>query len=41
MGLGQFDEAKKYYESLRTIGKNSAADQFLKKLNDAQERDLR
>ena len=41
LGLGQFDEAKECYESLRTLGKNSTADQYLKELNDAQERDLR
>ena len=39
MGLGQFDEAKKCYESLRTFGENSAADCYLKKLASAQERD--
>ena len=39
LGLGQFDEAKECYESLRTLGQNSAADQYLKKLSDAQERD--
>ena len=39
LGLGQFDEAKECYESLRTLGQNLAADQYLKKLSDAQERD--
>ena len=39
LGLGQFDEAKKCYESLRTLANNSIADQYLKKLNEAQERD--
>ena len=39
LGLGQFDEAKECYESLRTLGQNSAADRYLKKLSDAQERD--
>ena len=38
-GLGQFDEAKECYESLRTIADNSAVDQYLKKLDEAQERD--
>ena len=41
MGLDQFDEARECYESLRTLGKNSTADQYLKELSDAQERDLR
>ena len=39
LGLGQFDEAKECYESLRTLADNSAADQYLKNLNEAQERD--
>ena len=38
-GLGQFDAAKESYESLRTLGDNDTADSYLKKLNDAQERD--
>ena len=41
LGLGQFDEAKECYESLRELGENSAADQNLKKLDDIQERDIR
>ena len=40
MGLGQFDEAKECYESLREVGENSAADQYLKKLHDTQEKDI-
>ena len=39
MGLGQFDEAKKCYESLRTFGENSTADSYLKQLATAQEGD--
>ena len=39
MGLCQFDEAKECYESLRELGKKSAADQYLKKLHDIQEKD--
>ena len=39
MGLGQFDAAKECYESLRTFGDNTTADSYLKKLDDAQERD--
>ena len=39
LGLSQFDEAKECYESLRTLADNSVADQYLKKLNEAQERD--
>ena len=39
LALDQFDEAKECYESLRTLGQNSSAEQFLKKLNDAQDRD--
>ena len=38
MGSGQFDEAKECYESLRELGENSAADQYLKKLYDTQEK---
>ena len=38
LGLGQFDEAKKCYESLRPLGENSIADHYLKKLHEAQER---
>ena len=39
LGLGQFDAAKESYESLRTLGDNTAADNYLKKLCDAQARD--
>ena len=39
LGLGQFDEAKECYESLRTLADNSAVDQYLKKLDKAQKRD--
>ena len=39
MGLGQFDEAKECYESLRELGGNSIADQYLEMLREAQERD--
>ena len=39
LGLGQFDEAKKCYESLRSLGEKPAANQYLKKLQKAQERD--
>ena len=39
MGLGQFDEAKKCYESLREFGEDSTANSYLKKLAAAQERD--
>ena len=38
LGLGQFDEAKECYESLRELGENSTADQYLKKLHDTQEK---
>jgi len=41
LGLGQFDEAKECYESLRELGENFAADQNMKKLHDIQERDIR
>ena len=37
MGLGQFDEAKECYESLRELGEKSCADLYLKKLAEAQE----
>ena len=39
LGLGQFDEAKECYESLRKLGENSAADKYLKKLQEAKERE--
>ena len=38
MDLGQFDEAKECYESLRKLGENSTADRLMKKLSEAQER---
>ena len=38
MGLGQFDEAKQCYESLRELGEKSSAENYLKKLAEAQER---
>ena len=41
LGLGQYDEAKECYESLRELGENSAADQYLKKLHDTQVKDKR
>ena len=37
MGLGQFDEAKECFESLRSLGKNLSADSYLEKLHEAQE----
>ena len=40
LGLGQFGEAKECYESLRTLADNSVADQYLKKLDEVQERDI-
>ena len=47
-GLGQFDEAKECYESLRELGEKAerlenilAADQLLKKLHDIQEKYIR
>ena len=41
LGLERFDEAKKCCESLRTLGENDSADNFLKKLHDVQETDFR
>jgi len=41
LGLGKFDEAKECYESLRELGENSTADQYLKKLHDIKEKDIR
>ena len=38
MGLGQFDEAKECYESLRELGEKSSAEKYLKKLAEAQEK---
>ena len=38
LGLGQFDEAKECYESLRELGETSSSDLYLKKLAEAQER---
>ena len=37
LGLGRFDEAKDCYESLRSLGEGTAADENLKKLHDIQE----
>ena len=37
-GLSRFDEARECYESLRSLGENSLADDLLKKLHDLQER---
>ena len=39
LGLGQFDAAKESYETLRSFRDNTTADRYLKKLDDAQERD--
>ena len=39
MSLGQFDEAKRCYKSLRELGETSSADFYLKKLAKAKERD--
>ena len=36
--LGQFDEAKECYESLRKLGEISSADLYLEKLAEAQEK---
>jgi len=38
LGLGQFDEAKECYESLRELGETSSSDLYLKKLAEAQEK---
>ena len=38
MGLGQLDKAKECYESLREGGEKSAADEYFKKLAEAQEK---
>ena len=38
MGLGQFDEAKECYESLRELGETTSAENYLKKLAQAQDR---
>ena len=38
MGLGQFDKAKECYKSLLERGEKSSADQYLKKLAEAQEK---
>jgi len=37
MGLGQYDEAKECYESLRSLGKTVSADCYLKKLDETKE----
>lgn len=39
LGFGRFDDAKAIFESLRTLGENTLADTYLKKLNDTKERD--
>ena len=39
LALGHFDKAKECYEELRTLGDDTAADCYLKKLDDVQERD--
>ena len=38
LGLGRFDEAKDCYDSLRSLGEDTAADDNLKKLHDIQEK---
>ena len=38
MGLSQFDEAKECYESLRELGETASAENYLKKLAEAQEK---
>ena len=38
MGLGQFDEAKQCYESLRELRETTSAENYLKKLAEAQEK---
>ena len=38
LGLGQFNDAKQIYESLRSLGDDSSADRYLKKLCDVQGR---
>ena len=38
LGLSRFDEAKDCYESLRSLGEGSTADDHLKKLHDIQEK---
>ena len=38
MYLGRFDEAKECFESLRSLGKGSTADAYLKKVHDAEEK---
>ena len=37
MGLSQFDEAKQCFESLREFGETSTAENYLKKLAQAQD----
>ena len=37
MALGQFDDAKQCYESLREFGETSSAENYLKKLAETQE----
>ena len=36
--MGQFDEAKKCYESLRELGEKSSADHLMKKVVETQEK---
>ena len=36
LGLGQFDEAKECFELLRSFGEGSTADNYLKKVHDAE-----
>ena len=38
LGLGQYAEAKECYESLRELGETSSAENYLKKLAEAQEK---
>ena len=38
LGLGQFDEAKNCFASLRSLGESALAETCLKKLDDVQER---
>ena len=37
-GLNRFEEAKNCFESLRSLGENALAENFLKKIDDIQER---
>ena len=40
IGLGRLDEAKDLFESLRSLGENTAADDLLKRLHDIQDKIL-